>query len=269
MNFGQLLTHFEKIVDTPDSIERLRRFFLGLAVRGRLVDQNTDDEPATELLERVSQERKSLDQNKARKTKIVPEVDIDTLPFEVPTQWKWATVQELMNVEMGQSPPSEYYNKTGEGLPFYQGKADFGKRHPTPTSWCTNPKKVALPGDILISVSAPVGPTNIADSHCCIGRGLAALRPYSGVDTDYVLLSLKAFEESLEAIAYGSTFVAITKKQLTSFLLTLPPFAEQQRIVAKVGELMVLCDKLEESLSIAATRRLGLLDALLHEALTA
>ena len=83
---------------------------------------------------------------------------------------------------LGQSPPSSAYNEIGEGLPFFQGKADFQHLYPVPRVWCTDGRKFAEPGDILISVRAPVGDVNIATDHCGIGRGLAAVRP--GPDSD-------------------------------------------------------------------------------------
>jgi len=82
-------------------------------------------------------------------------------------------ISNVCEIIMGQS-----YNKEGNGLPFYQGKVDFGKVYLLPPStWCTEPLKIAEPNDILISVRAPVGPTNICNEKCCIGRGLAAIRP--------------------------------------------------------------------------------------------
>jgi type I restriction enzyme S subunit len=74
----------------------------------------------------------------------------------------------ICEIIAGQSPPSSYYNQEGIGLPFFQGKADFGELHPTVRVWCSQPIKIAERGDILISVRAPVGPTNLADSRCCI-----------------------------------------------------------------------------------------------------
>ncbi len=245
MNAERLLAHYERIADAPDAIARLRRFILDLAVRGKLVEQDPNDEPASELLKRIAAEKARLVKAGEIKKIAVDPTDLNNAPFHLPLDWTWSTVGELMHVEMGQSPPSEHYNQSGDGLPFYQGKTDFGPRHPSPRYWCTQPRKLGLSGDILISVRAPVGPTNLTEKKCCIGRGLAALRPYAGVDTDFALISLRAFEPSIAAMGFGSTFVAINKRQLALFLFPLPPLAEQHCIVAKVDELMALCDRLE------------------------
>ena len=245
MNADRLLTHYERIADAPDAIVCLRRFILDLAVRGKLVEQDPNDEPVSELLKRIAAEKARLVKAGEIKKAVVNPIDLNDAPFHLPLDWIWSTVGELMHVEMGQSPPSEHYNQSGEGLPFYQGKTDFGPRHPSPRYWCTQPKKLALPGDILISVRAPVGPTNLTEIKCCIGRGLAALKSYAGAETDFALMSLRAFEPSIAAMGFGSTFVAINKRQLALFPFPLPPLAEQRRIVAKVDELMALCDRLE------------------------
>ena len=95
---------------------------------------------------------------------------------------------DIATITAGQSPPGHTYNENGIGLPFFQGKADFGEFHPITRKWCVAPKKIAEPGDILISVRAPVGPTNVAGERCCIGRGLASIRPDETVALrDYVL----------------------------------------------------------------------------------
>ena len=246
MNADWLLAHYERIADAPDAVQRLRRFILDLAVRGKLVEQDPNDEPASELLERIAAAKAHLVRaEKIKKQSALPHVANDEAPFSVPNGWEWTRIGSTAYVEMGQSPPSEHYNRTGHGIPFFQGKADFGKRYPTARYWCTQPKKYAAPGDILISVRAPVGPTNVASEQCCIGRGLAALRPHNGIDRYYLLHCLEAVEHVLAALGFGTTFVAINKNQLTGFVIPLPPLAEQHRIVAKVDELMALCDQLE------------------------
>ena len=86
-----------------------------------------------------------------------------------------ARLDQICKLNMGQSPDSSSYNENKIGMPFFQGNADFGTLHPTVRIWCSAPTKVANPGDILISVRAPIGALNIANVECCIGRGLAAL----------------------------------------------------------------------------------------------
>lgn len=141
-------------------------------------------------------------------------------------------LSDVTTVIAGQSPPGHTYNDNGVGLPFFQGKTDFGEVHPIARKWCTAPKKIAECGDILISVRAPVGPTNVADSRCCIGRGLAAIRPDGTVALrDFVLWSLRHRETKLVAMGQGSTFAAISQKNLKSLQIPLPPLEEQRRIV--------------------------------------
>ena len=246
MNADRLLAYYERIADAPDAIARLRRFILDLAVRGKLVEQDSNDEPAAELLTRIAKEKARLMKvGEIKKQSALPLVATYEALFPIPNVWEWTRIGSAAYVEMGQSPPSEHYNRTGHGIPFFQGKADFEKRYPTARYWCTQPKKYAAPGDILISVRAPVGPTNVASEPCCIGRGLAALHSHNGIDRYYLLRCLEAFEHALAALGFGTTFVAINKNQLTSFVIPLPPLAEQHRIVAKVDELMALCDRLE------------------------
>ena len=269
MKLEQLLEQFGNVIDSPDAISRLRTFILDMAVRGRLVEQDSNDESVTELLKRMDQE-KQKDANTLGTKNIdkIFECEPSYIPFGIPTEWTWTVLQRLARVEMGQSPQSQHYNQIGNGLPFYQGKTDFGIRYPSPRYWCTHPKKIALPWDILISIRAPVGPINIANEKCCIGRGLAALRPYSDMCTDFVVVLLKSFELNVAAMGFGSTFMAINKKQLTRFLLPLPPLPEQHRIVAKVNELMAHCDQLEEKFNERESSRQKFLEAVLHELLT-
>lgn len=139
---------------------------------------------------------------------------------------------EVAGIISGQSPPGHTYNDVGDGLPFFQGKAEFSDVHPHPTKWCSEPIKIADAGDILISVRAPVGPTNIAAEKCCIGRGLAAIRPDPSLaDRDYVRYFLRYIEPKLAQQGQGSTFDAINRKDLTSLIIPLPNVAEQRRIV--------------------------------------
>ncbi len=107
--------------------------------------------------------------------------------ISIPDGWNLVKLSDpsLFEIIMGQSPPSEVYNTQSKGLPFYQGNADFGVLHPIPRIFCDKPTKIAEKDDVLISVRAPVGELNIADTKCCIGRGVAAIRSKTK-DTKYI-----------------------------------------------------------------------------------
>ena len=161
-------------------------------------------------------------------------------------EWKWVKLSDYSQIIMGQSPPSETYNKDGEGLVFYQGKTDFGNINPTPRVYCTKPTRTAKPNDILISVRAPVGPVNIANQNCGLGRGLAALRT-NRINYKFLFYWLRFFEDKWTN-AGGTTFNAIKKSNLTSLEVPLP-FSDgqpdlvlQHKIVHRIEELFSKID---------------------------
>tara|TARA_R110002012_G_scaffold321950_1_gene552701 strand:+ start:6759 stop:8753 length:1995 start_codon:yes stop_codon:yes gene_type:complete len=227
-------------------INKLRELILELAIRGKLVPQDPNDEPASELLKKIEAEKAQLvKEGLLKKQKPLAPITDEEKPFELPNNWEFSKLGDFVYVEMGQSPPSKFYNQDNDGLPFFQGKADFGAMYPTARYWCVQPQKYAYDGDVLLSVRAPVGPTNIANIECCIGRGLSALRPLCHVPTNYVYYMMHGFRSNLESFATGTTFVAVSKVNVDNLVVSIPPLAEQHRIVAKVDDLMVLCDELE------------------------
>lgn len=177
---------------------------------------------------------------------------------ELPRGWTWASLQDVCEVTLGQSPPGSSYNDHGSGEPFFQGKAEFGHLFPKVRKWTTEAKKRAAAGSVLISVRAPVGPTNIAPMDCAIGRGLASLRPSGGISTEFLLWSMRKSAPELARDATGSTFDAITGRQLRSHRIPVPPLAEQKRIVGAIEEHLSHLDAAESSLAAAKSKILGL-----------
>jgi len=132
----------------------------------------------------------------------------------------YVMLKDVCAINMGQSPDSDSYNDKGEGVPFFQGNADFGERYPVTRKWCTSPTKMAEPEDILISVRAPIGAMNYAKEECCIGRGLAALTPdKSKVSPEFIFWLLKGKKEELNSKGTGSTFKAIGRNVLEETLV--------------------------------------------------
>ncbi len=176
--------------------------------------------------------------------------------------WEEKRLGDIANIQMGQSPPGASYNTLGNGLPFFQGKAEFGKDYPTRVKWCSQPSRIAEKGDILLSVRAPVGPTNIAIEKCCIGRGLAAIRTNpKDCNQRYLRYYFRRFEDDIAARGVGSTFSAINRTDIERLKLPLPPLPEQERIVALLDE----ADELRKLRAQADRRSKELIPALFEE----
>ena len=256
---------------TQAQLRRYRQSVLKAAVEGQLTaewrEAHRDElEPASALLERIRVERRAkweaeqLAKMEARgkppkddkwkaKYKEPPAPDTSELAGSagLPEEWVWATVGQVAEIVLGQSPPSSTYNKKGVGLPFYQGKTEFGPMYPTPHKWCSEPKKIAQKGDVLISVRAPVGPTNICPAKSCIGRGLAAIRGQGGIGSPFLLYFMRAFEAIIAGKGTGTTFKAITGDQLKEFSIPIPPLAEQHQVVQEVERLLSVADEVEKT----------------------
>ncbi len=160
-------------------------------------------------------------------------------------------IEEIAEVIAGQSPPSSTYNKEGKGLPFFQGKADYGVKYPKVRFWCSEPTKISLPDDILISVRAPVGPVNINDQKSCIGRGLTAIRVNNDISRDYVYFFLKINESRIAKLGVGSTFTSITQKDVKALVIPIPDNLEDQiRIANILSKAEALISQRKESLRL-------------------
>ena len=146
---------------------------------------------------------------------------------------EYIALKDVCRINMGQSPESSSYNEDGDGIPFFQGNADFGERYPVTRVWCNAPTKIAYAGDILISVRAPIGALNYAKDECCIGRGLAAITPnLSKVSSEFIYWFLKGKNAELNSKGTGSTFKAIGRKILEETLV--PDYGfEQQHACAE------------------------------------
>lgn len=161
-----------------------------------------------------------------------------------------ARLDEICSLNMGQSPDSSSYNEIGDGLPFFQGNADFGVLHPNVRIWCNAPTKIAHPGDILISVRAPIGALNIADRECCIGRGLAALTVDETLcNSGYLWYAIANKVDELNAKGTGSTFKAISKNVLGETEVALPSLDRQQRIASTLDKLSNLISLRKQQLA--------------------
>ena len=161
--------------------------------------------------------------------------------------WEVKKLGDVCEVIAGQSPAGKYYNKIGEGLPFYQGKKEFTDKYlGEPTTWTTNVTKEAQKDDILMSVRAPVGPINFSTQNICIGRGLAAIRASKIIDKDFLFNFLLKHENELVGNT-GAVFNSINKTQIKNINIHLPSLPEQKRIVAILDEAFESIARAKES----------------------
>jgi type I restriction enzyme S subunit len=152
------------------------------------------------------------------------------------TGWERSTIGNFCEVIAGQSPEGKYYNADGIGLPFYQGKKDFGEKFiKAPTTWTSETTKTARKDDILMSVRAPVGPINFATEEICIGRGLAAIRSKDQLDCDFLFYQLLHLQPEI-AGKEGAVFASINKSEIAALPISVGPLPEQHHIVAILDE---------------------------------
>jgi type I restriction enzyme S subunit len=234
-------------------IKKLRELILELAVRGKLVPQNPEDEPASELLKKIDAEKSKLvKEGKIKKQKLLPEMSEDEKPYELPDGWKWVFISSLGH-DHGQVTPSEDFTYIDVGA------IDNGRgKIKAPNILCASEapsraRKVVKLGTVIYSTIRPYL-KNIAvienefDPAPIASTAFAILHPWTGISSSYIATYLHspAFVNYVESVQTGIAYPAINDKQFFGGVFPLPPYAEQQRIVAKVQELMALCDQLEQ-----------------------
>ncbi len=258
----------------PDQIKPLRQTILNLAVRGKLVEQDPTDEPASELLKRIARKKakhgKGRDWSKGM-------VAADGLAFEAPAGWAWTTVDRTaMRVTVGHvGPMKDKYVE--EGVPFLRSqnvRANAfrydGLTFITQEFHQKIIKSALAPGDVVVVRSGNVGtacviPPELPVANC---SDLVVIQSPEVVVPEYLCFYLNSLASvHVEAGAVGVALTHFNTKSVATMPFPLPPLAEQHRIVAKVDALMALCDRLEAALTTADTTRARLLEALLHEAL--
>ncbi len=180
--------------------------------------------------------------------------------------WEEKSLGEVCKLNMGQSPVSSTYNQSRDGLPFYQGKKDYGEKYPIPRIWCSEPIKIVEDGDILISVRAPVGALNVAKEKSCIGRGLAGLRGEKELNQDFLFYFLKLKEKDIAELGTGSTFKAISKKNIENYKILLPEVSEQKKTVARLDALAEKIKKFQEYQNQTRADLIALEKSVLHQA---
>ncbi|RLD58493.1 MAG: hypothetical protein DRJ01_12500 [Bacteroidetes bacterium] len=262
----------KELIHQETILKKLRQQILLEAIEGKLTknwrDDNPNIEPANKLLKRIKVEKEQLIKDKKIKKQIpLPPISEEEKPFEIPETWEWCRLGDIVDLIMGQSPSGDTYNKVRKGLPFFQGKKEFGEVYPIGNStWCSAPKRVSQINDILISVRAPVGDVNIADKVYAIGRGLSIIRSFAQQYLNFWFLFYLLRAEQNNWKKKGSFFDAINRNVIENKLIALPSTNEKKAIVTNIEKLFAICDELEKEISENKIYSEQLMQTVLREA---
>lgn len=242
MSLARVMEYYDRVADAPDAVEKLRRFVLELAVRGKLVERN----PKTS----VDVRSPSTSDFGADATSYAGG------PVDTPPSWRRVMLGDVIELVSGQHlQPNEYREGTGDGIPYITGPSDFGALGLESKRTALVRKAVARKGQLLVTVKGSgVGKTAICDLDVvAISRQLMAIEP-RGWSFGFLRLVMSSIAESLNADA-RSLIPGISRSDIEQYVVAMPPVAEQHRIVAKVDELMALCDQLEVSRAACEAKR--------------
>ncbi|EEB0644618.1 restriction endonuclease subunit S [Salmonella enterica] len=266
-NWARISEHFDTLFTTEASIAALKQTILQLAVMGKLVPQDPNDEPASELLKRIAQEKAQLVKDgKMKKQKPLPPISDEEKPFELPIGWEWCRLGECINLISGQHlKPDEYEEEChGEMLPYITGPAEFGLISPTYSKYTNEKRAIAAKGDILITCKgAGLGKLNVADTNIAISRQLMAINVIR-MNSEYLKIILDSMYGYFQSKGVGIAIPGISREDVMEPLIMLPPFEEQKRIMENLYKLNFLIEDIKFRIKSAQQTQLHLADAAIN-----
>ena len=271
-----LFDDFDRLIQSPESVDRLRRFILALAVRGKLTPQDPNDEPASELLKRIAAQKAQLVKaGKIKKGKVPRIIEIEEAPFSIPTMWRWVRFGNIADFSAGRTPTRNEPSFWNTGDYPWISIADMHDGETLTTTRETVSDKSARQifrsgpeqvGTMIMSFKLTIGKIARLGIRAYHNEAIISIRPYVEAFDPYLFKALPYFAKHGDAkgAIKGAT---LNRESISNIPIPLPPLAEQHRIVAKVDELMALCDRLEASLSTGDITRGRLAEAVLREVL--
>ncbi|MHC4394156.1 MAG: restriction endonuclease subunit S [Planctomycetota bacterium] len=250
-----LITLENAFSSQEDWIKKLRNSILQEAVQGRLVPQDPEDEPASKLLAKIKAEKHRLiKEGKIRKQKLLPPIKLDEVPYDLPQAWQWTPLGELLNLEYGKGLPKDKRSNSGN-VPVY-GANGIMRYYSDP---------LIRGRSIIVGRKGSAGALNISNEPCWPTDVTYYVQPSPLLYFEFIFYLMKSL--NLEGMAKGIK-PGLNRNEVYNLVVGIPSFNEQKRIVAKVNELMTLCDELEEKLNQAKTDSDKLTSAVVHHFLT-
>lgn len=228
-----------------DNLATLKSKIIDAGIQGKLTEQLPEDGTAEELYQRIQQEKLALEKaGKVKKSKPLPPISEEEKPFDIPENWKWVKLGNVITLVSGTDFKPEDYNDSGIGMPYMTGASNIENDKLIINRWTPCPRNIAYEGDLLLvckgSGFGKLVICNVSEAH--IARQFMSIRPYYGVDVNYVkAVMINSFQIIKEA---GKGLIpGVDRDTVLNIPLPLPPIAEQKRIVAKQEELLTLCEK--------------------------
>jgi type I restriction enzyme, S subunit len=246
--------YFDLTIDTPQGVDKLRELILKLAMRGRLVPQNTTDETGYSLIEKIKEERNLLIKNKAiRKQESHPPIKKTDIPVAIPDSWIWVTLNDYGTWQSGSTPSRNNSSFYGGAIPWVksgevkQGKIKETSETITKEALIKCSLNINPTGSILIAMyGANIGEVGILEIEAATNQAVCACKTYSGIDNTFLLYLIQSLKSYFISQGAGAAQPNISREKIIRTIVPLPPYNEQIRIVNKIEELMNLCDQLEK-----------------------
>ncbi len=227
--------------------ENMKKSILRYAIQGKLVEQRAEEGTGEELYQQIQAEKQRLIQEKKiKKEKPLAEISEDEIPFDIPESWKWARFSSVIELQSGQDMTPDKYNANHVGIPYITGASNITNGDVLINRWTECGKAFAYKGDVLFTCKGTVGTMAVLqEPKVHIARQIMAIRPIGSISVYYIQVVLDTLVSSLKAAA-KSIIPGIAREDILTSLIPLPPLAEQKRIVAKIEELLPLCDRLRK-----------------------
>ena len=268
--WGFIDRNFADLYSVPENVAELKKAILLLAVMGKLVPQDPNDQPASELLKEIETEKKKLiKEGKIKKQDPLPPIKPEEVPYALPSGWEWLRLEELGITQTGTTPPTNHPENFGDFIPFIgpgdiaNNIIDYGNKGLSESGML---KGRVIPENsiMMVCIGGSIGKLAINEIDVTCNQQINTITAYPGIEHKFLFLFMQSpsFQGQVINLAGGSATPIINKQKWSLIYTPLPPLAEQKRIVARVDTLMALCDELEQQLKNATDKQTAILNAL-------
>ena len=268
--FNFITNNFSSLYSVKENVENLKKTILQLAMMGKLVPQDANDQSASELLKEIQSEKKKMvTEGKIRKQKPLPKIKTEEIPYELPDGWVWCRLGELGEVQTGTTPPTKDPTNFGDFIPFIgpgdiqNNKIDLNNKGLSETG-IKKGRIIDSNSILMVCIGGSIGKHVINKVNVTCNQQINTITPFiRNTEFLFYILASKYFQSTARGSAGGSATPIINKNKWSAIVIPIPPLNEQKRIVEKINELMNLCDNMLDRIEKSERTQ----DKLLHSIL--